>query len=191
MKILALGMTACQAGLGFRETTNTVDFIMNKHPLHYSRFYREPIVKGYVMTSAGSRIPAVSLEPFHDNALLRLLGWGYYLPVGDMSVYGGVQTDVYWMDTETYRVINHRVYYDDTKLVIEPEPFQKIPEITVKMKNTAREILRCLDNRTLKFCHARRQVGELLGITFGFKECCSLSELRELVTDVFNLGVKR
>lgn len=164
---------------------------MSKHPLHYSKFYREPIIKGFVMTSAGNRIPVVSLEPFSDTALLRDHGWGFYRPIGDMSVYGGVQTDVYWLDTETYRVINLRVYFDDTKPVIEPEPFMMIPEITIKMKNAAREVLRRLDNRTLKFHPARHQIAALLGITFGFEECRSLSDLRELVTETFNLGVKR
>lgn len=164
---------------------------MSKHPLHYSKFYREPIVKGFVMTSAGNRFPSVNLEPFSDTALLREYGWGFYRPIGDMSVYGGVQTDVYWLDTESYRVINQRVYFDDTRPCIEPEHFQMLPEITIKMKNQAREVLRRLDNRTLKFCFAKHQIADLLGITFGFKECRSLSELRELVTDTFNLGVKR
>lgn len=160
---------------------------MSIHPLHISRFPPDPITRGKVINSAGKPISVFLLQPLSDRALLRRHGWGFYLPKGDMSVYGGVQTDVFWLNTELSRCINTEVFYDDTKPIFEPAP----PPITPQRRKEISEIFRRLDNRTLKFPYARDEVARLLGVYLRFGECASVESLREMAYARMDAGAKK
>lgn len=146
---------------------------MNIQALHISRYMREPIVKGMVLTAAGMPISVFRLEPLSPDSRFREAGWGYYLPQGDISAKGGCLTDIYWLDSETFRCARVLVTRADTK--------KALPKVSSSNRTLLKELVRLAGNKTLKFNFARERAATLMGVSLAPRDCKSWPTLVQAI----------